>query len=161
MRHVFQEREHAHRRQKLGKIGEEIAADLLSQKGFTEIKNLNVEMPNFPYGDLLARRGEQLYVISVKARNKYEHTGKLNARYKLGAKCYQNAARAREITQGAIPAWVAIAVEEETLDAYFGLLADLDGSRGIKMTLNWTQNYERLACSLPHALNYESIVNRY
>jgi hypothetical protein len=161
MRRIILNHAHSQRFQMLGKVGEELAADLLSKNGFTEIKNLNLEMPNFPYGDLLARRGDRVYVISVKARNKFQNCGKLNDRYKLGAKCYENAARAQELTKGAIPAWVAIAIEENTLDAYFGLLDQLNGSRGIKMTPDKTENYERLASSLHHRLDYNALRNRY
>jgi hypothetical protein len=150
----------ARRDKVLGHVGERLASDVLARCGFTSIRNLNREKNNFPFADLYAERNSHRYVISVKIRNKFEVSGRLNARYKLGANCYELAERAdREMNAEA--AWLAIALEPHQFSAYFGLLAPLGGNRGIPMTAAATSTYECLAHDQRHDLDYASLKNVY
>ncbi len=54
---------------KLGRLGEDLAAERLKQQGFTEIENLNLRRNNYPFGDLLATKDGVRYFVGVKARN--------------------------------------------------------------------------------------------
>jgi hypothetical protein len=54
---------------KLGRLGEDLAAERLKHEGFTDIENLNLRRNNYPFGDLLATRRAVRYFIGVKARN--------------------------------------------------------------------------------------------
>jgi predicted RecB family endonuclease len=74
----------AERAKRLGAVGERIAKEVLAGSGFKKIRNLNQHMTNFPFADVYAERGGHRYAISVKIRNKFETTGRLNSRYKLG-----------------------------------------------------------------------------
>ena len=131
---------------KLGDLGEFMAETLLAKKGFTDIRNLNKESKNKIYADIFCIRNKQPYVISVKARNKYENTGRLNSRYKLGQDCYKKA-HIIEKEYKAKAAWVTIAidVDNETYDAFFGLLDSLHGNTGVVMTPDATNKYDCLA----------------
>ena len=140
----------ATRKKKLGDLGELIATTLLKKAGFTDIRNLNLEYQNTPYADILAKRKGKDYVISIKARNKYEVSGVLNSRYKFEDDCYNHAAKISK-QYNAEPAWVSIAldIKKDVFDAYFGLLALLNGNKGIPMTPKATEAYECLACNEP------------
>jgi hypothetical protein len=54
---------------KLGRLGEDLAAERLKQHGFAQIENLNLRRNNYPFGDLLATKDGVRYFIGVKARN--------------------------------------------------------------------------------------------
>ena len=135
---------------KLGDLGESLAETLLGEKGFKQIVNLNKEKRNTKFFDLIAKRGNQAFAISVKARNKFENSvagKKLNSRYKLTSDPKQFEAEAREVYQS-LSAWVAISLDFDRglFDAYFGLLSDLEGNRkGIVMSPQATERYEILA----------------
>ena len=151
----------ARRARGLGDIGEQLAATLLARAGFTNVRNLNHAAVNFPYGDFCAERSGERYVISVKMRNRYEaRTGRLNSRYKLGARCYELALRAEQ-QLNAKAAWLAIALEPTVFSAYFGRLEQLRGSRGIAMTPLAVEGYECLANSEAHVLDYAALKNTY
>jgi hypothetical protein len=62
----------------LGQIGEDIP-----QSEFTDIKNLNSIKHNFPVFDLIAKKDDEVYVFSVKARKRYGASGKLNSCYNI------------------------------------------------------------------------------
>ena len=147
----------------LGDIGEEIAHNLLQDHGFSFIVNLNTVQQNFLFADFEAMQDGVSYLISVKARNKYENTGKLNSRYKLGSKGYAHIAQLVEISKyrNHIPAWLAIAMAAETYDAYFGTIAELNGSRGIGMGVRPKKRWMKLAEERSHAYNPETFVNTY
>lgn len=98
-------------------------------------------MTNFPFADVYAERGGHRYAISVKIRNKFETTGRLNSRYKLGADCYR-LAKLAETKLHAEAAGLAIALEPDRFSAYFGLLVQLGGNRGIAMTPAVVRTYE-------------------
>ena len=99
---------------KLGDLGESLAEQLLKENGFTNVKNLNIEEnKNVKTFDIYAERKKQKYVISVKARNKYENSKagpRLNSRYKLcdDPNEFENEARKKYNSNSA---WVTIAVE--------------------------------------------------
>jgi hypothetical protein len=54
---------------KLGRLGEDLAAERLTHHGFKDVENLNLRRNNYPFGDLLATRDSVRYFIGVKARN--------------------------------------------------------------------------------------------
>ena len=140
------DREVTTRWKKMGDFGEYVAEKLLSEHGFTEIRNLNKERRNNLFADIYAVKNKKPYVISVKARNKFENNGNLNGRYKLGKKCYENAPML-ESEYKATAAWIAIAIDvaNKTFDAYFGTLSSLNGNTGIPMTADATRAYQCLA----------------
>ena len=119
---------------KLGNLGEYVAADLLKQAGFKNVENLNqTASANVRFFDLRAERDKKKYVISVKARNKYENSAagrKPNGRYNLFSdpKAASNDAR---LTYNSDAAWVAVAIDVKkgTFDAYFGTLSMLEGNK--------------------------------
>ena len=151
----------ARRARGLGDVGEQLAATLLARAGFANLRNLNHAAANFPYADFYAERSGEQYVVSVKMRNKYEtRTGRLNSRYKLGARCYELARRAEE-QLNARAAWLAISLEPTVFSAYFGFLEQLRGSRGIAMTPLALEGYECLANSEAHVLDYAALKNTY
>lgn len=147
----------------LGNIGEAIALDLLGKHRFKNIINLNEMQNNFPFADFAAERDGAGYLISVKARNKYQVDGKLNASYKLGKKVYEHI----KILQGMldykehVPAWLAIALEEKTYDAYFGTIEQLKGNRFISMGERVRGIFENLALACPHTYDPQMFVNKY
>ena len=66
-------------KQLLGEIGESIQSS-----EFTNIKNLNdLIQHNFPIFDLIADKGNDKYIFSVKARYKYGQNGKINHIYNI------------------------------------------------------------------------------
>lgn len=119
--HDFASRVH-----QLGVIGEQLARDFLRDNGFEEVRPLG---RNYKYADLYATKDNIAYVISVKARNKWQYPrpGQKellpNTRFKLGnpRRCLVLAAEAAK-ENNAIPAWLALALEPEIYDAYFGTL---------------------------------------
>ena len=76
--------------QTLGKVGEMMAPGLLKRAGFKRITDLNERQANYPWADFYAERHSIGYVISVKARNKWERPPrpgmplKRNSRFKPG-----------------------------------------------------------------------------
>lgn len=157
------DRSTASRSKRIGDMGEQLAESILKNNGFVGIKNLNYQKMNFAFADFYAERNAIKYVISVKARNKYEFrrdgTTRINGRYKLGSKCLAHAASATQQFE-AQAAWLTIAISPETYSAYFGLLSELKSS-GVPMTEKATSSYECLANNEPHKLDYASILNIY
>ena len=147
----------------LGDIGESIAESLLHAHGFSDIVNLNEVRQNFPFADFEATRDGVGYLINVKARNKYETSGKLNVRYKLGSKVYTHINQLLENPKYKVyvPAWLAIAIEAETYDAYFGTIADLNGSRGIGMGVRSKKRWQEMAQNQSHAYDQRMFLNTY
>jgi len=153
---------------KLGQLGEHITCILLKKEGFKNIKNLNDLRKNAPFADVYAEKNGKAYVVSVKMRNKYETSGSLNSRYKLGADCYKKA-RIVEKEYKAEAAWITIAldIDTKTYDAYFGLLSSLEGNTGVVMTPEATKEYKCLGhCSKLKQIGiseseYITLKNRY
>jgi len=138
---------------KLGDIGEVIASQILEESGFKNIRNLNNEKMNVQFADFYAEKDGIKYLISVKARNKYERSGKLNSRYKLGKNLISRIESVLKSVEykDCEPAWLTIAMEEKTCDAYFGLISDLNGKNGINMSLKACSTYQCFAKNRPHA----------
>lgn len=65
-------------KQILGKIGEDIP-----QNEFTDIINLNNIKHNFPVFDIIAKKDDEVYAFSVKARKRYGKNGKINPCYNI------------------------------------------------------------------------------
>lgn len=163
------DKEIVYRFREIGVLGEYLAEKLLKDNDFKDVKNLNKTIRNnHKYADIYAEHENQVYVISVKTRNKFENTGKLNSRYQLGPNCYAFANEA-EMKHKAKAAWVTIAldIDNKMFDAYFGLLSNLEGNTGVSMTPNATKNYKCLAF---HCLftkmginedKYENLKNSY
>ena len=78
----------AARKKSLGELGELFALKALVDKKFDRIRNLNDNSMNEAFADILCEKDGLRYIISVKARNKYQKNGKLNTRYNLGEKVY-------------------------------------------------------------------------
>lgn len=53
---------------KLGRLGEELVAELLHEHGFADIENLNLRRQNYPFGDLIGTRNGVRHFIGVKTR---------------------------------------------------------------------------------------------
>jgi len=143
-----QTRERVHRLRSLGNWGEQKALALLARAGFSDVRELNREFPNHPFGDICATHGGKRYLIGVKTRNKYQVSGLINPTYNV---------RKRGVDVGAIAgrhqatlAWVAISVvpEEQRFSAYFGTIAQIEdrGERfSIPMRPEQTSGYECLS----------------
>lgn len=164
MRHYVrvQDKSTAERSHNIGKLGEKLAMDALARNGFTNIKNLNDEQANHIYADIYAERDGEQYVISVKARNKNQANGTLNGYYNLSSLGnHYELAKVAESVRQAKAAWVTVAFEEDTFNAYFGLLSALNGKNTIPMTPNAVKKHECLAENEPHNLDYSAIKNAY
>jgi hypothetical protein len=116
----------AARKKSLGELGELFALKALVDKKFDRIRNLNDNKMNEKFADIICEK----YVISVKARNKYQKNGKLNSRYNLGADVYEKALSA-EKKYNASACWMAIQFDQKSFSIYFGSLKVLNGSRAI------------------------------
>jgi hypothetical protein len=120
----------AARKKSLGELGELFALKALVDKNFDRIRNLNDDKLNETFADIFCIRDGIKYIISVKARNKYQKNGKLNTRYNLGKDVYQKA-RDSEKKYNAIACWLAIQFDQYSFSIYFGNLNDLNGSKAI------------------------------
>jgi hypothetical protein len=148
------------RAKSLGALGELLAIKALVDNGFNNIRNLNDQKRNFPYADLYAERDTEKYVISVKARNRYEKNGRLNSRYKLGSECKIKAKKA-ELEFNAKAAWMAISIFDDFYSIYFGTLESLPVKTGIPMKENHVQKYECLVKEKQHGLDFKPYKNIY
>ncbi len=143
-----QTRERVQRKRALGDWGERKALDLLKRAAFRNVRDINAESANHPFGDIFAERNGERYLIGVKTRNRYQMSGLINPTYnvrKRGADV-QGIARRHSATL----AWVAIAVvpEEQTFSAFFGTIAQIEdaGERfSIPMKPEQTAHYECLS----------------
>jgi hypothetical protein len=135
------------RRKALGDWGEAKAAVLLAREGFTDIRNLNAERMNHPYADVFAWRQHTSYRNSVKNRNMFDRTGKLNGSYNLRKR--QMDVRTLAKARRAVPAWLAIQARPEarTFTAYFGTMAQIC-RRGMRLSIPLTS---------PHIETYECL----
>ncbi len=120
----------AARKKSLGELGELFAIKALVDMEFDRIRNLNDRQFNEPFADIECEKGGQKYIISVKARNKFQRNGKLNTRYNLGTNAYGKAA-ASEKKFNAKAYWMAIQFDTRSYSIYFGALAELKESRAI------------------------------
>ena len=120
----------AARKKSLGELGELFALKAFVDKKFDRIRNLNDNLMNETFADIECEKDGLKYIISVKARNKYQKCGKLNTRYNLGAKVYEKAISA-EKKYNASAYWMAIQFDHKSFSIYFGSLKELNGSKAI------------------------------
>jgi hypothetical protein len=160
MNKIIRDHKTALRSISLGTLGELLAIKALVDNGFNNIRNLNDKKTNYPYADLYAERGNEKYVISVKARNKYERSGRLNSRYNLGKNHHDHAKKAERKFK-AIAAWLAIPIDDKTYSVFFGTLKSLNGNLGISMTEKNKLNYESLGSECSHNLDFTPYKNIY
>jgi hypothetical protein len=123
-------RKEAARKKSLGELGELFALKALVDRRFDRIRNLNDHTLNEAFADIECEKDGIRYVVSVKARNKYQKDGKLNTRYNLGADVYGKALLA-EKKYNAEAYWMAIQFDHNSFSIYFGSLHELNGSKAI------------------------------
>lgn len=105
-------------------MGELFGIKALVDSSFEKVVNLNDRKMNYPYADLYAEKGNKKFIISIKARNKFQKNHTLNAHYNLGSNAYQKA-RSAELEYEAEAHWMAIQFDAKTYSIYFGSLAEL------------------------------------
>ena len=137
-----------------------IAIKTLVDSNFERIKNLNDQKKNFPYGDLLAKKGRKRYVIRIESRNKYQRGGKLNKNYNFGKTCYENA-KAAEKQYDAEPYWMAVQFDGNRYSLYFGSLAQINDKKGIPMDVQDLSNYKCLSYKQKHGIDFRPFLNIY
>lgn len=120
----------AARKKSLGELGELFAFKALVDKEFDKIRNLNDDKMNEKYADIYCEKNGVKYVISVKARNKYQSNGKLNTRYNLGSKAYEKAKYIEE-KYNAEAHWIAVQFDKTSFSIYFGSLKELNENKAI------------------------------
>ncbi len=120
----------AARKKSLGELGELFALKALVDKRFDRIRNLNDKTMNEAFADIECEKDGVKYVISVKARNKFQKNGKLNTRYNLGSNSHEKAMIV-EKKYNAKAYWLAVQFDQTTFSIYFGSLNELNGSRAI------------------------------
>lgn len=126
----LENKKEAGRKKSLGELGELFALKALVDKKFDRIRNLNDNIMNETFADIECEKEGQKYIISVKARNKYQKDGKLNTRYNLGRDVYKKSLLA-ENKYNASAYWIAIQFDLKSFSIYFGSLKELNGSRAI------------------------------
>lgn len=126
----MENKKEAARKKSLGELGELFALKALVDKKFDRIRNLNDNTMNEPFADIECEKDGLRYVISVKARNKYQKNGRLNSRYNLGSDVYKKAISA-EKKYNASAHWIAIQFDQKSFSIYFGSLTELNGSKAI------------------------------
>ena len=120
----------AARKKSLGELGELFALKVLVDKKFDRIRNLNDNTMNEKFADIECEKEGLKYIISVKARNKYQKDGKLNTRYNLGQDVYEKSLSAQKKYK-ASAYWIAIQFDHTSFSIYFGSLKELKGSKSI------------------------------
>ena len=115
------EKKEAQRKKSLGELGELFGIKALVDSRFERVVNLNDRKMNYPYADLYAEKDNQRFIVSIKARNKYQKNHTLNAHYNLGSNAYAKAKLA-ENEYGAEAYWMAIQFNTQTYSIYFGSL---------------------------------------
>ncbi len=126
----IENKKEASRKKSLGELGELFALKSLVDKKFHRIRNLNDDSMNETFADISCEKEGLKYIISVKARNKYQKNDKLNTRYNLGKDAYKKAL-ASEKKYKAKACWLAVQFDNNTFSIYFGLLNELNGSKAI------------------------------
>lgn len=124
------EKKEALRKKSLGELGELFGIKALVDNLFERVVNLNDKKMNYPYADLYAEKDNKKFIISIKARNKFQKNHTLNAHYNLGSNAYEKASSA-EIEYEAKAHWMAIQFGTLTYSVYFGSLAELNQSKAI------------------------------
>ncbi len=114
----YNNKKDAARKKSLGELGELFALKALVDKKFDRIRNLNDKTMNEPFVDIECEKNGIRYVISVKARNKFQKDGKLNTRYNLGSNSYEKANLAEKKYNG-LAYWMAIQFDSKTFSIFF------------------------------------------
>ncbi len=127
---INENKKEAARKRSLGELGELYAIKTLVAEEFDKIRNLNDDHMNEAFADIYCEKDDKKYVISVKARNKYQANGKLNSRYNLGTNAYEKAAKTAQ-KYDAEPYWMAIQFDDNAYSVYMGALEELEGVRAI------------------------------
>ena len=143
----FLNKKEAARKKSLGELGELFALKALVDNKFDRIRNLNDHSMNETFADIVCEKDGQIFVISVKARNKFQKNGKLNTRYNLGKNVFEKALVSEKKYTGQA-CWLAIQFDRNSYSIYFGKLNELNGSRAIPVDKCergiigeiWTQN---------------------
>ena len=130
----LENKKEAARKKSLGELGELFALKALVDKKFDRIRNLNDNTMNETFADIECEKDGQKYIISVKARNKYQKDGKLNTRYNLGKDVYEKSLSA-EKKYNASAYWMAIQFDHKSFSIYFGSLKELNGSKAIPVDI--------------------------
>jgi hypothetical protein len=167
---------------RLGRLGEDLAAERLSQHGFSDIENLNLRRHNYPFGDLLATKDGVRYFVGVKARNEMRQgdvglnesynlvliSDPVNSRLKEQGKTPDQitAMLLAEVgrlatTLDAIPAWVTVPIRprEGTFSAYFGSVAQIGNRRSVPMTPKACAAYLCLARNISDSRVTKDLLN--
>jgi len=126
----YDNRKEAARKKSLGELGELFAIKTLVDNNYDKIRNLNDDHMNAAFADLKCEKGGKTYVISVKARNKFQKNGKLNSRYNLGTNAYQKAKKSEDKYNGTAY-WMAIQFDKDNFSVYFGSMSELKGAKAI------------------------------
>ena len=126
----MENKKEAARKKSPGELGELFAIKALVDKKFDKIRNLNDNLMNEKFADIECEKDGLRYLISVKARNKYQKNGKLNTRYNIGSTVYEKALAA-EKKYNASAYWMAIQFDHKSFSIYFGSLKELHGSKAI------------------------------
>ncbi|MEZ0018684.1 hypothetical protein [Sinorhizobium fredii] len=156
----------AERTSKLGRLGETLAEERLKAAGFKDVRNLNLRT-NYPFADLIAELSGQRYLISVKSRNEFQASGKLNPCYnavrfnEAAVRVLQAEGKSEnEITTiiweavdalarqwDACPAWIVVPMrpEESSYSAYFGEVSLIRHRRSIPVLPSDRGRYTELA----------------
>lgn len=124
------EKKEALRKKSLGELGELFGIKALVDSSFEKVVNLNDQKTNYPYADLYAEKGNKKFIVSIKARNKFQKNHNLNAHYNLGGNAYQKA-KSAELEYEAEAHWMAIQFDAKTYSIYFGSLAELNQRNAI------------------------------
>jgi len=148
------------RKKSLGELGELFALKALVDKKFDMIRNLNDESMNETFADIYCEKNGEKFVISVKARNKFQKNGKLNTRYNLGDLVSEKA-QISEKKYTAKACWIAVQFDYNSFSIYFGTLEELNGSRTIPIDKcqkgivgeNWVDNKK-------HYFDFDYYTNR-
>jgi hypothetical protein len=130
MTEIIANKKEAARKKSLGELGELFALKAFVDKKFDKIRNLNDTTINEAFADILCERDGKRFVVSVKARNKFQKNGKLNTRYNLGKDVYKKAIES-ERKYNATACWMAIQFDKNSFSIYFGQLKELNQSKAI------------------------------
>jgi hypothetical protein len=157
---AFENKKEAVRKKSLGELGELFALKALVDNKFDRIRNLNDDKRNEAFADILCEKDGVRYIISVKARNKFQKNGKLNPRYNLGEKAYEKALSA-EKRYNASAYWIAIQFDHRSYSIYFGSLIELNGSTGIPIASCEKGLVGKIwALNKPHYFDFEYYTNK-
>jgi len=124
------EKKEALRKRSLGELGELFGIKALVDSCFEKVVNLNDRKMNYPYADLYAEKHNKKFIVSIKARNKFQKNHTLNAHYNLGNNAYVKA-KSAEAEYGAEAHWMAIQFDAQTYSVYFGSLTELNQRKAI------------------------------